>query len=437
MDKEPKLNIGAINPYALTETLLGRKIDWSKKSSIKIMEDTLETEYSELFDMKFNSPIYAGLKLNKDNMPEPLKASEIKIRTNEDSETPDISRLKKLSELKELGIKKLGDVKVKSGSINRGVLKLKLDIPNMNRTLSKSFLSEPLANVALNYSGASKKEWTPTNGVWVDKGDFFNDVVEYSDPIQGSVANCYFIAALNAVAWADPYRIVHRNKATSTGETRRVNAIQFYSKGGSNKNAPTKLVEVSDKTVVNSSNHNWIYCRSRDNNEIYPALYEKAFAKWITKTNSDKPDITKTAWGNCVKATAQLNNKKPHYYNTKNRTGSELYSIVRKNSMSRKTIHPMTAWTYGSSDKTYTGTNVVGSHCYTILGWAFKNNKKYIVLRNPWGRTEPAGLNTYQGLISFFDETFWRPINTIGNDGVFALEANSFKSLFAGLGVAK
>ncbi|WP_203258309.1 C2 family cysteine protease [Hyunsoonleella ulvae] len=436
MDKAPKLSIGAINPYALTETLLGRKIDWSKKNSIKIMEDTLETDYSELFDMKFNSPIYAGLKLNKDNMPEPLKASEIKIRTLEDAETPDISRLKKLSELEKLGIKKLSDVKIKSGLINKDTLELKLDIPNINRTLSKSVLSEALASIVLNKSGSSKKDWTPQNGVWVDKGDFFNDVVEYSDPIQGAVANCYFIAALNAVAWADPYRIVHRNRATATGETDRVNAIKFYSKGGG-KDAPTKLVEVTDKTVVNTSNSNWIYCRSNDNNEIYPALYEKAFAKWVTKTNSDKPDITKTAWGNCVKATAQLNNKTPHYYNTNSRTGSELYSIVRANSMSRKTIHPMTAWTYGSSDKSYTGTNVVGSHCYAVLGWAYKNRKKYIVLRNPWGVTEPAGLNTYQGLISFFDESFWRPINTIGNDGVFALEANSFKTLFAGIGVAK
>ncbi|WP_075344173.1 C2 family cysteine protease [Tenacibaculum agarivorans] len=436
MDKEPKLNIGAINPYALTETLLGRKIDWSKKSSIKIMEDTLETDYSELFDMKFNSPIYAGLKLNKDNMPEPLKASEIKIRKKEDVETPDISRLKKLSELKKLGVKNLDDVKIKSGLVKRGNLELKLDIPDVNRTLSKSVLSGPLEAIVLNKSGSSKKDWTPPNGVWRDKGDFFNDVVEYSDPIQGSVANCYFIAALNAVAWADPYRIVHRNRATTTGETTRVNAIQFYSKGGS-KDAPTKLVEVTDKTIVNASNNNWIYCRSNDNNEIYPALYEKAFAKWITKTNSDKPDITKTAWGNCVKATAQLNNKTPHYFNTNSRTGSELYAIVRGNSAGGKTIHPMTAWTYGSSDKTYTGTNVVASHCYTVLGWTFKNGKKYIVLRNPWGRTEPAGLNTYQGLISFFDESFWRPINTIGNDGVFAIEANSFKTLFAGLGVAK
>jgi len=436
MDKEPKLHIGAINPYALTETLIGRKINWKNRNSIKIMEDTLETDYSELFDMKFNSPIYAGLKLNKDNMAEPLKNSEIKIRKKEDAETPDISSLTKLSELKNIGINRLSDLKIKSGMINRGTLNLNLNIPKLDRTLSKSVLSKPLEAITINKLSGSKKDWSPPNGVWRDKGDFFNDVIEYSDPIQGAVANCYFIAALNAVAWADPYRIVHRNRATGTGEKSRVNAIQFYTKGGS-KDAPSKLVEVTDKTPVNVSNNNWIYCRSNDAGEIYPALYEKAFAKWITKTNSDKPDITKTAWGNCVKATAQLNNKKPYYYNTSSRTGSQLYSIVRSNSRSRRTIHPMTAWTYGSSDKSYTGTNVVASHAYTVLGWSYRNRKKYIVLRNPWGVTEPDGLNTYQGLISFFDHSFWRPINMIGNDGVFAIEANSFKNLFAGIGVAK
>ena len=436
MSKEPNLTIGAINPYALTETLLGRKVDWNKRNSIRIMEDTLETDYSELFDMKFNSPIYAGLKLNKDNMPEPLKKSEIKIRKIEEAETPDISTLTNLNGLKTFGINKLSDVKVKSGMSKRGTLNLNVSVPKLDNTLSKSVLSPEIEAITINKLGGSSKDWTPSSGVWRDKGDFFNDVVEYSDPIQGAVANCYFIAALNAVAWADPYRIVHRNRATGTGETSRVNAIQFYSKGGG-KDAPTKLVEVTDKTVVNASNNNWIYCRSNDAGEIYPALYEKAFAKWITKTSSDKPDITKTAWGNCVKATAQLNNKTPYYYNTSSRTSSQLYSIVRSNSRSYKTFHPMTAWTYGSGDKTYTGTNVVASHCYTVLGWAYKNHKKYIVLRNPWGRTEPAGFNTYQGLVSFFDGSFWRPINTIGNDGVFAIEANSFKNLFAGIGVAK
>lgn len=433
MDKVSDLNVGAINPFALTEALVGRKIDWSNKDSIEIMEDALETDYNELFDMKFNSPIYAGLKLNAKNMAEPVKASEITIRGDNDPETPDVSAFKTLSELKKVGVKSLNTTAIRSGVLSRGILNLKLEIPELDKTISKTRLSKPLAAILLGPGTAA--DWTPENGTWKDIGDFFKDVTEFSDPIQGAIGNCYFIAAVSAIAWADPYRIIHRNRATGTGETDRVSAIQFYSKGGG-KDAPTKLVEVTDKTIVRTSNNLPIYCRSNDTGEIYPALYEKAFAKWILKTDSDKPDITKTAFGDPVKATAQLNNKTPYYYNTSGRTGDQLYSIVRENSMSYKTIHPMTAWTYGSN-KDYTGTNVVGNHAYTVLGWAFKNNKKYIVLRNPWGVTEPAGLNTYQGVLSFFDKSFWRPVNTIGNDGVFAIEANSFQNLFAGIGVAK
>lgn len=433
MDKVTDLNVGAINPYALTEALTGRKIDWTKKESIQLMEDALETDYNQLFDMKFNSPLYAGLKLNAKNMAEPVAASEITIRTEKDLETPDVSSLKTLSELKTLGLKNLDTTKIRTGYLSRGVLNLKLNVPAMDKSLSKTRLSKPLAEIVRGTGSAG--DWTPANGVWRDMGDFFKDVTEFNDPIQGAIGNCYFIAAVSAIAWVDPYLIVHRNRATGTGETARVNAIQFYSKGGG-KDAPSKLVEVSDLTLVNSASNQPIYCRSNDAGEIYPALYEKAFAKWILKTNSDKPDITQTAFGDMVKATAQLNNKTPYYYNTDSRTGDQLYSIVRENSMSYKTIHPMTAWTYGS-DKNYTGTNVVGNHAYTVLGWAYKNSKKYIVLRNPWGVTEPAGLNSYQGVLSFFDKTFWRPISMIGNDGVFAIEANSFQNLFAGLGVAK
>jgi hypothetical protein len=122
MDKVTNLNVGAINPYALTEALVGRKIDWNSKNSIEIMEDALETNYGELFDMKFNSPIYAGLKLNAQNMAEPVAASEITIRGDNDTETPDVSSIKTLSQLKNLGIKDVSKTKISSGVLTRGVL---------------------------------------------------------------------------------------------------------------------------------------------------------------------------------------------------------------------------------------------------------------------------------------------------------------------------
>ena len=435
MDEAPKdVHVGAINPFALTETLLGKKIDWKSPSSLKIMEDALETDYHELFDMKFNSPLFAGLKLNNENLAVPVKRSEIKVRSDEDAETPDLSTLDTVADLRNAGINSFENLRVRTGILRRGHLNLNLHVPQLDKTLSKTLISKSMENF-LFPNVKSNADWTPVDGTWSDRGDFFQDVTEYNDPIQGAVGNCYFIAAIASLAWTNPYGVIHRVRATGTGETDRVSGIKFYSKGGG-KDAPTKLIEVDDNTLVRTNNSLPIFCRSNDAGEIWPGLYEKAFAKWITKTNSDKPDITQTAFGDPAKATAQLNNKTPYYYETGSRTGDELYSVVRGNSISFKTIHPMTAWTYGSG-KDYTGSNIVGNHAYSVLGWAYKNNKKYIVLRNPWGVTEPVGANSYQGLLSFFDESFWRPITTIGNDGVFALEANSFKTYFRCLGVAK
>lgn len=435
MDTAPKeMLVGVINPYALTEAITGRKFDWTKPESIHILEETLETNYADLFDIKNNSPLYTGLELKADNSLKVLTKDELKVRTNIQRESIDFSRLGQLKDLSEVGVKKLDTVSIQEGKLVRGKLNLVLNIPKLDNTITNKTTTVQIRNIAVAYLLGNPAEWNPANMSWLDMGNFFNDVVEFNDPIQGAVGNCYFISAIAALAWSDPYNIEHKVRATGVGERQRVNAIQFYSKGGG-KDAPSKLIEVTDSTLVNSSNNLPVYCRSNDAMEIWPAVYEKAFAKWITKNNTDKPDITQTAYGDPVKACAQLNNKTPNYYNTNTRSGDDLYGIVRENSMGGKTFNPMVAWTYSTGN--YSGSNIVANHAYTVLGWAYVNGKKYIILRNPWGVTEPAGINSYQGVVSFFDNTFWRPINFIGNDGVFALEASSFKYYYAGLGVAK
>lgn len=433
MDQAPKeMFVGVINPYALTEAITGRKFDWKDAKSYQIIEETLETNYAELFDIKFNSPLYAGLELTKDDTVRALKSDEIKVRATDKLESVNLSNIKTLNDLSNTGIKDLNAISVKNARLDKGDVKMVLNIPKLNNTINNKLISPSIKNIIFGQGNANG--WTPAGTAWSDRGNFFNDVTEYNDPIQGAVGNCYFIAAISAIAWATPYMIEHKVRATGTGETDRTNAIQFFTKGGG-KDAATKLVEVTDNTIINASN-NPVYCRSNDAGEIWPAVYEKAFAKWITNVNHDKPDITQTAYGDPAKAIAQLTNKTPYYYNTSSRTALELFGVVRENSMSYKTFNPMVAWTYGSG-KDYTGSNIVGNHAYTVLGWSTFNNKNYIILRNPWGVTEPNGLNSYQGLISFFDGSFWRPINMIGNDGVFALEINAFKNYFAALGVAK
>ena len=109
--------------------------------------------------------------------------------------------------------------------------------------------------------------------------------------------------------------------------------------------------------------------------------------------------------------------------------------------MGGRTVNPMTAWTYGSGDDApkkviYEDGNVVGSHCYTVLGWDYRDGRKYIILRNPWGNTE-ATVQALTGTSWLFDVSWWRPISLAVVDGTFAVEASAFKQYWAGLGVAK
>jgi len=436
--------VGVINPYALVEAILRKKIDWNDPGSTKLMSDVLQTDYHELFDPKYNSPLYAGFHLNKTTMRmERLEQSAIKIIDPSEQIIPDMSKVKTLGDLKGLGLKKLEDAAVLNALVENGKLKLTVKTPSLDKTTTNSTLPKQIASlvlprIGLKKSGAegSSDDWQPDGYAWKDMGDFFKDTTEYSDPVQGGVGNCWLIAAMSAVAWAKPFSIVHRNRATGTGEADRTNAITFYQKGG-NHDAPTATVEVTDKTVVYDWGDYSPFCTSQDRGEIWPMVYEKAFAKWCTQNQGDCPNILETAGGYSDIAMAQLTDTTPYYYDTWSRTPDELWSIVRENSVAFKTVNPMTANTYSSGDQYY-GSNIVACHAYTCLGWAMANGQKYIILRNPWGYTEPSGMgNTYDGLLTFFDTSFWRPIDMINSDGVFALEISAFKYYYAALCVAK
>lgn len=60
--------------------MIGHKIDRQSITAIRIIQDTLQTDYEELFDMKHHSVLFAGLKLNKDERKaDELEEGETKI----------------------------------------------------------------------------------------------------------------------------------------------------------------------------------------------------------------------------------------------------------------------------------------------------------------------------------------------------------------------
>jgi hypothetical protein len=364
-------HIGVINPYALAEVVLRKKINWRKVANPqKLLGDTLGHPYASLFDPKSDSPLYAGLTLDR--------ASKNMLRLEGAAATKSIPRA--------------------------------------------------LAEVA----GST---------VWVDPGDFYEEGTELTDPVQGALGDCYFIAALASVAWARPYVIAQRTRATGPKQQDFVDMIEFY------EGTKATKVEVAELLPLIAPGNTYIYARSSETGEIWPAIYEKAYAKWRTHDAGDKPNYAPLAGGDPVGAMSQLTGLTAYYQGNAALAAHDIWQKVRAHCISLKTFDPMVAWTYGtapSPDVKYDSAHLVANHAYSVFGWQYVKNQEYIILRNPWGTME-ATLNVIDtGNWVAWDAPyyggsgFWRTIGMpIKNDGIFALRADTFKAYFAGFGWVK
>ncbi|KAK3331223.1 hypothetical protein B0H66DRAFT_469691 [Apodospora peruviana] len=451
-DAAPKsLYVGAINPFALVEAMLGRKVDWSHAPTADIISNVLQSDYDELFDMKYESVLYAGIRLNgKNELAEQVPSREMHTLTERDMVTPDFSAVEKLSDLHEVGMKDLGETKVKHAYMLNGNLRLILRKPrSFGKTLSNSGVTTTIGELATPFRHSSAGQWTPPNSSWEDISSYLQhqpgpDPSKFNHPVQGAIGNSWLVAALMSVAWTDPSAIVHCNRSSFLAAAIKKEpchlSVRLYSKGGDN-DAPTTTVDVNCEVPVHNASNMLMYCRSSGGNGyLWPALYEKAFTKWISRDGENRPDITQSSHGDPVKAMAQLTDKDASYFFTAHRSDRELMSIVRSNSVNFRTVYPMCAFTYPTGDR-FRGCNLVANMAYSVLGWTASpqdKQKQYVILRHPWGVTEPEGLNTsYPGLVVRVDASFWQCADMIESEGVFALEMGAFKEYFAGLGVAK
>jgi hypothetical protein len=137
---------------------------------------------------------------------------------------------------------------------------------------------------------------------------FFDEGTEFFDPVQGFLADCWLIAAMSAVAWARPYVIAQRTRATGVHEQDFVDEIDIHNDDGS-----TTAVEVTERINVVASSHALQYARSSEAGEIWPAVYEKAFAKWRGHYTTDEPEMRALNYGDCVDASLNLTGLAPSY----------------------------------------------------------------------------------------------------------------------------
>jgi hypothetical protein len=495
-DDQPKnLRVGCISPYALVEALVGQKMDRCSINASRIISDVLATDYDELFDMKHKSILYAGLKLDAEgNKVQQLTDKELKILNERDLESPDLSRVQKVDDIEKLGLKDILQARVKSARIQNGKLRMVLQARDLSKTVSNCDVTESISQLCLPFR-KNRNDWNPPNTSWRDVyQNFFQCMAQrmflgmdmlgfaerfrrsqhpflgagnslgfglsshentcsvmshqFDDPIQGALGNSWFVAALFSVFWADPSMINRCIQPMETGNphhgdqdnnsntnTQRKLKVKFFDKGGENNNK-TETIEVDYRIPVNNSDAQPVYCKSSSGCALWPSLYEKAFAKWVSDSGSDQPDLTQIHSGDPIKAMAQINGRKPEYYFTEKRSGRELVGLVRSCSLNFKTISPMAAYTYPTG-RMYRGSNLAANHAYSVLGWTELGQRQHIIIRNPWGVTENSALTSYPGIMHQVEPDFWSPATLLDAGGVLAVEADAFKEYFACIGVAR
>jgi hypothetical protein len=397
------VNVGVINPYALGELIAQRNIDWDKVvEPEKLLSEILKVDKDVIFDIK-----------------NPILSPQLEIQGDGNfKQLTDVEAEKRLKSF--LGIR--------AASTSPRILSSGLRLnPAIESKISELFFS---SSVQVSSSGTA---WAPADKEWIDKGDYFEDVGELTDPIQGALGDCYFIAALSSVVWARPYAIVNMIRPSGWGdEESPIHLVNFYKDGTGSPQA----VEVSEKVPVAKTSHTWAYARSLDISEIWPAVMEKAYAKWRTGNTTDFPNYPAIAGGDPVMACAQIIRGTRTYKATSSTNSTDLYTFVRANSLSRRTVNPMVAWTYGSqpAGTNYASAKVVANHAYSVLGWDYSSGEEYVVLRNPWG-THHATLDTRGGTWSAHQVSHWAPVPLNAN-GVFSMKVSTFRQYFAGIGVA-
>lgn len=480
-DQPPKdfeLNVGATNPYALVEAILGYRLDYSSPNVASLISSVLATDYDELFDMKHKSVLYAGLDYDEDKKQTyELQRQDINILHDWDFQTPDLSAVQTLADLEQVGISNVGATKIKTARLQNGKLHLVLDAGCITRTASNRNITRTVNEMVTRFRAQDERSFgCPPNTAWRDlEENVLKNVSQklahslsqqldlnsgrkdaasnahavvssshqlhqqplfFDGPVQGATSNSWLIAALFSVYWSD-IAIIHQCfrgdglKRAADDPIRHV--IKMYNKGGRRNNAEDRTLLVDYQVPIHKNMKEPVYCRSASRTDTWPSLYEKAYSMWIQRSDVDRADAAQTAYGDPVKAMAQIDGKRPQYFFTRSHSKVEILSIVRASSLQRKTVSPMCAYTHPTGSE-FRGANMVANHAYSVLGWADYGARQYIVIRNPWGVTEPRGLSSYPGVIDRVDESIWPQASMLVAGGVLAVDVDVFGDYFACVG---
>ncbi|MEN9799973.1 MAG: hypothetical protein RL653_3670 [Pseudomonadota bacterium] len=239
------------------------------------------------------------------------------------------------------------------------------------------------------------------------KGPLFTDGVRPEDVKQGQIGNCYFPAAIAALAKSDPDALQRMIKSNGDGTYTVTFKEQDYATGRF-KDVQVKVdgdlyVRSYGAPLYGSSNGD----TSADRMELWYPLVEKAYAAWHGSYN----DIGDGGFSSDVLQAVLGKPGRDMTVSTAPTTMDRVWNQVRKGVDSK---WPVAAGTHGDTQSgLYTNSGVYADHAYSVIGYEERNGERYVQLRNPWGESEPSGNGA--------------------NDGIFSLKLSDFCRLYQNL----
>ncbi len=220
---------------------------------------------------------------------------------------------------------------------------------------------------------------------------------------QGAIGDCYFCAGLSAIAQARPEVLKNGIKDRGDGTY----DVRLYDHRGRER-----TVTVDDE-LYRKGHAGPRYGRGTDHRELWPPLYEKAYAEF--RGGYDRLDTG----GQAGKAMQTLTGEPSDRVANKSVTADELWNRVTDAVTNRR---PIAADTYGRAKK-YQTNGLVHGHVYSILGTQKDGDDRFVTLRNPWGASEYRA--DYRTDVDRDSDG-----RLDGNDGVFRMRLEDFHRLF-------
>ena len=424
---------GAINPYALAELVAGKAIKWEKyPDQTQALCEILNISRADLFTA--DSPILTPYtQILPDGTEKELTYDEAKKRLDDFLARRTTRRITQKPPMRKLRLKTIRQripgivLPAKPEPLPDIIFPIKPEpLPKHPDPFPPTVHEKPSLQRPRPHP-VPDEPWMPEGYAWQDMGEYFKEVPEFDDPMQGVLGDCYFIAALSAVVWTRPYAIANHAKASAYGnEDSPLHRLTFY------RNGKAETVEVSEKAAVRvvGGGYQWAFARSRDAKEIWPAVLEKAYAVWRTKTKTDRPDMLTLTDGNPGEACMALVGGKMSTYLHSDVSSSDVLRNITENCEGKRAINPMFASSLLDDHEgcDCNAAKITHRHSYSILGWDERGGRKYVVLRNPWGYHE-AVLDVLSGTWACDGDTAAARV-PYGKNGVFAIRADTFHRYF-------